>query len=86
MTYTPQGTLMRDSCTHQLDLAHIAIGEGARLIDLSKIERVDSTALAYWLALQRWSAERDIELEWSGLPDQMLSIAELVGIDELIAR
>lgn len=86
MIYTPQGTLMRDTCTHQLDLAHIAISEGARQIDLSKIERVDSTALAYWLSLQRWSAQQSIELIWSGLPDQMLSIAELVGVDELISR
>jgi len=86
MIFTPQGTLMRDSCTHQLDLAQIAIGEGARQIDLSRIERVDSTALAYWLSLERWATERNIELEWSGLPAQMLSIAELVGVDAMILR
>ena len=84
MSYTPDGTLMRDSCMHQIELARIAIEGGAREINLEKIERLDSTALAYWLSLQRWSSEHDIELSWSGLPDQMLSIAELVGIDDLI--
>lgn len=84
MTYTPEGTLLRDSCMHQIELAQIAIEGGAREISLVKIERVDSTALAYWLSLQRWSRDRDIELRWSELPDQMLSIAELVGVDDLI--
>jgi len=36
------------------------------------------------LSLQRWSRTQNIELRWSGLPDQMLSIAELVGVDDLI--
>ena len=84
MIFTPDGTLLRDTCMHQIELARIAIEDGAREINLSKIERVDSTALAYWLSLQRWSRTQNIELRWSGLPDQMLSIAELVGVDDLI--
>lgn len=84
MIYKVEGELTRDTCTHQIDLAHIAIERGVREIDLSGVERVDSTALAYWMSLQRWSRARDIELSWSGLPQQMLSIAQLVGVDELI--
>lgn len=84
MIHKVEGELTRDTCTHQIGLAHIAIERGAREIDLSEVERVDSTALAYWTSLQRWSRARDIELGWSGLPRQMLSIAQLVGVDELI--
>lgn len=85
MIHALEGELTRDTCSHQLELAYNAIDQGAREIDLSQVERVDSTALAYWLALQRWSGEHDIVLSWSGLPQQMLSIAELVGIDSLIS-
>lgn len=85
MIHSLEGELTRDTCSHQLGLAYDAVDQGARQIDLSQVERVDSTALAYWLALQRWSGERNIELSWSGLPQQMLSIAELVGIDSLIS-
>ena len=84
MIHKVEGELTRDTCTHQIDLAHLAVERGARKIDLSEVERVDSTALAYWMALQRWSQARDIELSWSGLPQQMLSIAQLVGVDEMI--
>lgn len=84
MIHIVEGELTRDTCSHQISLAHLALERGAREIDLSEVERVDSTALAYWMSLQRWSQARDIELSWSGLPQQMLSIAQLVGVDELI--
>lgn len=84
MIHRVAGELTRQTCTHQVELAREAVDAGAREIDLAKVERVDSTSLAFWLELERWSASRDVKLSWSGLPKQMLSIAQLVGMDALI--
>jgi len=86
LIYRVDGELTRETCTHQLRLAREAVDAGAREMDLEKIERVDSTSLAFWLELERWSASRDVKLKWSGLPKQMLSIAQLVGMDTLIGH
>lgn len=84
MSYQLEGELTRDTCTHQLEVVKNAVEAGARAIDLSAVTRVDSTALAFWMALERWSRLQSIDLSWSGLPEQMVSIAQLVGVDELI--
>lgn len=84
MIHRVEGELTRQTCSHQIEVAQIAIESGARQMDLSQVERVDSTALAYWFALRRFSSSRAIELNWSGYPQQMLSIAQLVGVAELI--
>lgn len=84
MIFKPEGKLTREFCTHQIELARSAVNKGATQIDLSKVERVDSTAIAYWLDLRRWSMTKQIDLSLINVPDQLLSIAELVGVEDLL--
>jgi len=35
--------------------------------------------------MRRWSADRQIDLSLINAPDQLLSIAELVGVESLVA-
>lgn|GEM_PF-2108226 len=85
MIFKPQGELTREFCMQQIELARTAVVQGARQIDLSDVVRVDSTAIAFWLDMRRWSADRQIDLSLINAPDQLLSIAELVGVESLIA-
>lgn len=59
---------------------------GACRLDFSKVGRVDSSALSLWLCFKRYAESRSIKLEVVNLPDDMLSIAKLVGIDEQLSQ
>lgn len=79
------GGLDRHSVVAQLEQARFAIAQGARELDLQAVSSVDSCALTFWLALQRDATAAGYQLHWHHLPEQMLSIAKLVGIDALMA-
>ncbi len=51
-----------------------------------QVGRVDSSALSLWLCFKRYAESRSINLEVVNLPDDMLSIAKLVGIDEQLSQ
>lgn len=62
------------------------LAAGTETIDLSLVTTVDSSCLAFWLAIERKA--RDLgkpKLRWVGLPEQMLSIAKLVGMEEMVS-
>ena len=52
------------------------------VLDFKKVGRVDSTALSLWLCCMRSARENNISLEVCNIPDDMLSIAKLVGIED----
>ena len=53
-------------------------------IDLSAITGVDSSAVALLLEWRRQAAERGKRLEYVNLPPNLLALAELYGVAELI--
>jgi phospholipid transport system transporter-binding protein len=53
-------------------------------IDLSAITGVDSSAVALLLEWRRQAAERGKRLEYVNLPANLLALAELYGVAELI--
>lgn len=55
-------------------------------LDFSGVTRVDSSVLALWLSCCRLAARRGINLRASGIPHDMESIADLVGLDGVLAR
>ncbi len=58
----------------------LATQKGSVVMDFSGISRVDSSALAYWLSCQRVAEQRGLILEARSFPDEMVQMAELVGI------
>lgn len=56
------------------------------VIDFSAVTRVDSSALALWLSCCRLAARKGMSLSASGIPADMGSIADLVGLDGVLER
>ncbi|WP_261844124.1 STAS domain-containing protein [Aliamphritea ceti] len=54
--------------------------KGNAVVDFSGINRVDSSALAYWLSCLRVAEQSNAVLEARNFPDEMVQMAELVGI------
>lgn len=53
-------------------------------IDLSGVSRADSAALALLLELQRIARRAALTMHFRGLPDQLLQIAGLSELDEIL--
>lgn len=80
-----EGALNRHTVVKQLDKARGAIESGSAGFDLAGVTEVDSTALAFWIELQRFAGQQSsAALVWSNLPEQMKSIAQLVGLETII--
>lgn len=55
-------------------------------VDLSNLGRVDTSALAVVLGLQRYARSLGFELVWTAMPAALLELAKLSSVDRLIAR
>ncbi len=51
-------------------------------IDFAGVGRVDSSALSLWLCCLRCAETRSVSLEVINLPQDLLSIAKVVGVEE----
>jgi phospholipid transport system transporter-binding protein len=60
------------------------IDEGVRTVDLSEVSEMDSSLLAALFAWLRHARRRERELAFTNLPDSLLTIARLYGVDELL--
>jgi phospholipid transport system transporter-binding protein len=61
----------------------IATGGSHCVVDFSAVTSVDSAALSLWLCCQREALERNIDLQARHVPEDLLSIAGLVGLEYL---
>jgi phospholipid transport system transporter-binding protein len=55
--------------------------EGERRLNLEAVGRVDSSALSLWLVCQREAKRRGVNLILESPPQDLCSIAELVGLE-----
>ncbi len=55
--------------------------QGEVVIDFAAVTAVDSSALSFWLCCQRFAGPRAIKLVAINAPEELLGIAELVGLD-----
>ena len=60
------------------------LGREDLLVDLSKVEAVDSAAISMLLGWLRAAQRNGHKLRVSGLPENLLSLARLYGVDELL--
>jgi phospholipid transport system transporter-binding protein len=61
-----------------------AIRSGDLAIDLSAVRTVDSAAVALLLGWQRAAQARGASLALAGVPDGIVSLAALYGVDSLL--
>ncbi len=58
--------------------------EGRLVFDLSGIAKVDSAGLALLLEWRRWARQADIAIHYANLPRQLLAIAHVAGVDDIL--
>jgi len=59
--------------------------EGDILIDLHGVERADSAGVALLIEWQRMAGQQQKAIRFHNIPEQMLAIARLSGVDELLS-
>ena len=53
-------------------------------VDLSAVTRADSAALALMLSWMRDAGKKQVALKFTGLPDELLALAGVCGVDVLL--
>jgi len=56
------------------------------LVDFSRVESVDSAAVSMLLGWERAAQRGERELRVTGLPEALLSLARLYGVDKLLPQ
>lgn len=64
----------------------VLAGADAVTIDLSGVERANSAGVALLLEWRREAQRRGIALELDGLPEAVLRVARLSGVEDVLAR
>ena len=75
-------TIETVSALFQTGLQHL--GRGDLQVDLSRVEAVDSTAISMLLGWERAAQCGLRELRVVGWPEDLLSLARLYGVEELL--
>ena len=83
MTYFPTSLTMQDAALG-LQPGLEAIRSGSADIDLSRLERFDSAAVAALLAWRRAAQSAGLSLRIAGAPAGLRSLANLYGVAELL--
>lgn len=60
-------------------------GEGEICIDLQDVQRADSAGVALLIEWQRAARQQQQTIRFQNIPSQMLAIARLSGVDELLS-
>jgi phospholipid transport system transporter-binding protein len=61
--------------------AAISAQVGSCIVDFSKVGKVDSSSLSLCLCFLRLAKKQNKQVTFTNLPDDMVSIADLVGLD-----
>lgn len=83
MAYFPSSLTMQDAGSG-LQPGLDAIRSGTADIDLSRLERFDSAAVAALLVWQRAAQSAGLSLRIGGVPAGLRSLANLYGVAELL--
>ncbi len=78
------GPLTIDVVTALFNSGLPADGKSALVIDMDKVEAVDSAAVSLLLSWIRRAQHDHISLCFSNVPDNLLSLARLYGVDGFI--
>jgi phospholipid transport system transporter-binding protein len=80
------GDLSMDTVPELLKQGHLQSGsDGDIRVDLQGVERADSAGVALLIEWQRAANRQQHTIHFQNIPSQMLAIARLSGVDELLA-
>ena len=81
-----RGELSMGTVPELLKQAHLQSGGDAPIrVDLQGVERADSAGVALLIEWQRDASRQQRSISFQNIPSQMLAIARLSGVDELLA-
>ncbi len=84
--YQLSGAVTFDTATRLYESTTLNfVDEGELTIDLSEVERVDSAGLALLLEWLRGSRRNNCQLRFTNIPEQLNSLMEVTGLDDVIA-
>jgi phospholipid transport system transporter-binding protein len=78
------GPVTLSNVTRVVEEGRRHLEEGVQTIDLSEVTEMDSSLLAAMLSWLRDAKTREHELTFTNLPDALLTIARLYGVDGLL--
>jgi phospholipid transport system transporter-binding protein len=78
------GPLTQETVRSLYDAGLQSSGKESLIIDLSRVEAVDSSAVGLLLVWLREAKRNDINLHFSNVPDNLLSLASLYGVADLL--
>ena len=78
------GRLTMDTVASLYDAGLQPDGNGVLEIDLARVEAVDSAAVSLLLSWLRRAQRNNVTLSFSNVPDNLLSLANLYGVAEML--
>ncbi len=84
MNFTLPSELTLENAAATLAEARSALKQGSNTIDLAPLQKVDSSAIAVMLGLQRHALQHDLTLEFRNTPANLQSLMALYGIEDLL--
>ena len=78
------GRLTIETVTGIFDTVLQPDGKAGLVVDLGKVEAVDSAAVSLMLSWLRRAQRNQVALCFSNVPDNLLSLARLYGVAELL--
>lgn len=78
------GAVTVDSVGSLLRELQPQLARGVETLDFSKVETVDSAALALMFSAMRQTRQANRTLTFTGLPPSFITLAELYGVSDLL--
>ena len=82
--WMPVGSLTMDCVANVLAASSEAPLPATGIVDLERVEAVDSAGVALLLAWKRRAAAEGKPMTFAHIPPSMASLAQLYGVDELL--
>ena len=78
------GDLILANASQWLAEGEEALTQGVAIFDLAGLGQLDSSALSLMLSLRRRAEAAGSSIEFRNLPDSLISLAKLYGVDDQI--
>ena len=82
----PQGDVTMETVSALLAQGLQQLNKADLVVDLSQVQAIDSAAVSMLLAWQRAAQSGQRALQIANLPENLLSLARLYGVEEMLPK